>query len=120
MFYTVLHDGKIRSFSESNMEELLETAVYGGSDHWCCHRKGKLRDVVEGKAKLVIQELGDTMDEYNGKTHELDRDALLTGLKLMTSACPTRHFQNFVDDNADAETGDVFLQLAALGEIVYG
>lgn len=31
-----------------------------------------------------------------------------------------RHFGNFISENEDAETGDVFIQLALLGDIVYG
>lgn len=33
---------------------------------------------------------------------------------------PTRHFKNLANDNEDAETADVFLQLAVMGAIVYG
>ena len=33
---------------------------------------------------------------------------------------PARHFKDLATDNEDAETADVFLQLAVMGEIVYG
>lgn len=33
---------------------------------------------------------------------------------------PAHHLADFLNDNSDAETGDVFLQLLILGEIVYG
>ena len=33
---------------------------------------------------------------------------------------PKRHWHNLIQDNADAETADVFLQLAVMGEIVFG
>lgn len=32
----------------------------------------------------------------------------------------TWHWSNFVQENDDAETADVFMQLAVLGEVVYG
>jgi len=31
-----------------------------------------------------------------------------------------RHFHNFLEENDDAETGDVFIQCCLFGEIVYG
>lgn len=49
----------------------------------------------------------------------LDRGALERGLKLMAEKHP-RHWADVVGDNADAETGDVFLQLCLFGEVVYG
>jgi hypothetical protein len=33
---------------------------------------------------------------------------------------PARHFKNLATDNEDAETADVFMQLAVMGEIVFG
>jgi hypothetical protein len=33
---------------------------------------------------------------------------------------PARHFKNLATDNEDEETADVFLQLAVMGEIVFG
>jgi hypothetical protein len=30
------------------------------------------------------------------------------------------HFQNAVNGNDDAETGDVFLQLTVLGDVIFG
>ena len=33
---------------------------------------------------------------------------------------PARHFKALATDNEDAETADVFMQLAVMGEIVYG
>ena len=33
---------------------------------------------------------------------------------------PVRHFNALAMDNEDAETSDVFMQLAVMGEIVFG
>ena len=49
----------------------------------------------------------------------LDRAALERGLALMSTEQPG-HFADFVSGNEDAETGDVLLQLALLGEVVFG
>lgn len=51
--------------------------------------------------------------------HTLDREALNRGLKVMAAKYP-RHFQDFLNEDADATTGDVFVQCCLFGEIVYG
>jgi hypothetical protein len=40
-------------------------------------------------------------------------------LQLMASEYPS-HFGDFMQENEDAETGDVFLQMLCLGEVIYG
>ena len=57
----------------------------------------------------------------------LNRVTVQAGLQLMSyckdtkgKSIPARHFKNFAQDNEDAETADVFMQLSVMGEIVYG
>lgn len=49
----------------------------------------------------------------------LDWPKLREGLGVMAKKYP-RHFANWLSENDDAETGDVFLQCCVLGDIVYG
>jgi hypothetical protein len=49
----------------------------------------------------------------------LDREAVERGLKVMATKYE-RHWANFIRQNDDAITGDVFLQCCVLGELVYG
>jgi hypothetical protein len=44
---------------------------------------------------------------------------LRIGIQLMAEKA-SRHFSDWMQENDDAETGDVFLQFLILGEIVYG
>jgi hypothetical protein len=44
--------------------------------------------------------------------------AIKSGLKVMAEKYP-HHWQDFVSENDDAITGDVFLQCCLFGEIVY-
>ena len=41
------------------------------------------------------------------------------GLDLMAGE-HQRHWQDFINENDDADTADVFMQLCLFGEIVYG
>lgn len=57
---------------------------------------------VKGRAKLL-----------------LTRKKLLKGLGVMAQKYP-RHYGNWLAGQDDAETGDVFIQCALFGEIVFG
>lgn len=50
---------------------------------------------------------------------KLDKAACQRGLSIMQAKYP-RHFSDFLAENDDADTGDVFIQCALLGEIIYG
>lgn len=59
-------------------------------------------------------------DEINGaKEWSLDTRTIQAGLETMAKKYP-KHWGDFVSDNADADTGDVFLQCCLFGELVYG
>jgi hypothetical protein len=49
----------------------------------------------------------------------LDWVALQRGLQIMATKFP-HHFGNFISEDDDAETGDVFVQCAVLGDVVFG
>lgn len=75
--------------------------------HW-----SQLVPLVEGCAVVV-------KDNEDGKFHRLDREAICRGLQLMADKYP-EHFLDVVNENDDATTGDVFLQLCLFGELVFG
>ncbi len=53
------------------------------------------------------------------KVFKLDLPKLKKGLEVMAEKYP-RHFARWMEENEDAETGDVFIQCALFGEIVFG
>ena len=60
------------------------------------------------------------MNEDKPQTlYRLDRCTLEKGLHRFAKKYP-KHFGDFVQENDDAITGDVFLQTCLFGEIVYG
>ncbi len=68
----------------------------------------------EGGAVIV----GDLEDE-DAKPKRLDLDAIKKGLVTMSRDYP-RHMMDFINDNDDATTGDVFLQCCLFGDVIYG
>lgn len=57
-------------------------------------------------------------EDKDHRTYRLDLNALQQGLKSMAEKDP-HHITSILSEDADAETGDVFLQHCLFGEIVY-
>ena len=125
---------------DSRVADLLEAGFDGGASYWIGEAtlvapEGPIFDdgVTGGRSKLVAYPLSeggrveivtvdDVEDLEEGVTPEkkfINRDLIHYALGIMSTRYP-RHFATFMAENEDAETGDVLLQLAALGEIVYG
>jgi len=115
---------------------LLCTAFEGGVGYWC-----RIMDYVEPAERRAVLSPGDgrvyryadypltggaavcrLSEEHTDEEWlplVLDRAAIQRGLDLMPQVAP-EHWANFLTENEDAETGDVFVQLCLLGEVVYG
>ena len=87
------------------------------------------QDKYKSYAEIPFQ--GGEIEVYDVETGELlgvlSKVTIQTGLQLMADRkdmtgkmVPARHFKAIATDNEDAETADVFIQLAVMGEIVYG
>lgn len=72
----------------------------------------------EGGAVLI-----DDIEADEKKTYRLDLEAIQRGLKVFSSLKKGEgghHFPDWLAEEDDATTGDVFLQCCLLGEVVYG
>ena len=93
--------------------DLIVNAINGGINYWCSTCTSS-----ENFKKLKDQP--DTFTEHeDDKKHELTHSKAVEGLGLMLEKYP-QHFGNFMSENDDAETADVFIQLCLFGEVVYG
>jgi len=71
----------------------------------------------KGGALIISDaELG---EEGDGETHRLDLERISQGFEVMADKYP-RHFSNFIQENDDSDTSDVFLQCCLFGDVVYG
>lgn len=73
-----------------------------------------LRDAELPDPEDAVEEMGESLEDK----WVLDREAIARGLRLFPNH--PFHLSNWLNENEDAETGDVFVQLCVLGEIVYG
>jgi len=58
-------------------------------------------------------------DDLNPKIHILNLKKIKKGLTIMAKKYP-KHFADFLKEDYDNGTGDVFLQCCLFGEIIYG
>ena len=116
--------------SAVRMSELLCCALEGGSNYWYLIELADKNDAefmheapmkggwIEFSAMGDDGEFGDFW--FGGcNRFRLDWDSMIKGLKVMAAKYP-EHMRNFLDENDDAETGDVFLQCCLWGEVVFG
>lgn len=131
-----------------NMEDvrsLLVGALEGGSNYWMTAEKLKFpKETSEqdfkagGKFAVRDTDLSGTQywpacyvlpfiegggvvikDWEDDKTYTLNLKNVKKGLQLMAEQAP-QHFADFISENTDCDTSDVFLQFCLLGDIVYG
>lgn len=116
--------------------DLVCCAIEGGSNYWCkgiylvTPNQDTLSDSIwycspelwDGDFTISILEDTEQEDD-NGdliyKDHIVNQESFQKAFDLMAEKYPW-HLANFMNENEDAETGDVFLQLATFGDIVYG
>jgi hypothetical protein len=79
-----------------------------GYCHWC-----QLIPLVEGCA-LTLRVQDDPV-----KIHRITRECLEKGMGIFAKKYPY-HFADFINENDDADTGDVFLQCVVFGDVIYG
>lgn len=116
--------------------DLLTTAIEGGSTYWCegiyqtagftpekgkgpwyaCPEQMAAKDFV---IQVVEQE---AHDDSGNIIHIVNRDKMIKALELMGNYGTPKgfHLRDVIEENWDAETADVWLQMAAFGEVVYG
>ena len=112
------------------IQDLIITAVEGGCHYWAWFKyPDNWKDKYKSYEQIPLHD--GNIEVFDIETDELlgylNRASIKVGLQLMADckdmkgkAVPARHFKNIATDNEDAETADVFMQLAVMGEIVYG
>lgn len=114
------------ALDQQKVEDLLCCAFAGGSNYW--YNITEYINPMDAKvahphlqlpflAKCGLM-IGDIEDEDVGPWL-LNLPAIDRGLSVMADKYP-KHMKDLIEDNMDADTGDVFLQCCLFGEVVYG
>ncbi len=124
------NDCQVSIDTKKRIEDLLCGAFEGGSNYWYFIEKFNYPE-GQNKKSLGIEfahiELPfkggsltiTTPEEEDGKEYILDEQACIRGLNTMAEKYP-RHYADWLAENDDAITADVYLQCCLFGELVYG
>jgi hypothetical protein len=117
---------------EETVDSLLVSALEGGSRDWATieahvDRKGDkakgckyLSDyVLKGSGIVISNETAEGTDGPDYRKTVVNRVTVEQALQRMAKQDP-RAFQDIINDNADAITGDILLQICVLEKVVYG
>lgn len=130
---------RTHEITSERIASLLCCGIEGGIGYWACivgygllnnvsfddfNKGGKFQfpDNYYHPYELIPLFEGCTLfveDMEERTVFRLNRKAIKRGLKTMADQYP-KDFDNFLDENTDVETGDVFIQCCLLGKIVYG
>ena len=129
--------------NQEHLSDLLSVATYG--NEWpvvkafksddqkglfadCECREDKwAKALLEGKGVVVYDLYDEDAEDFDGDIkdfpasakHHITLDNVKKGLELMHDQYP-RHYADLVEEDDDLTTGDVWLQLAVFGELIYG
>lgn len=114
------------------ISDLLITAFEGGSNYWIAQIRYDQAPLEvlwresESYPRYSYYPLNPggvmsirTDDDEEQKWHRLDQEVIQRGLDLFPVKA-ARHFAEWMIENDDATTADVFLQLCLFGEVIYG
>lgn len=115
---TIKHDIPVQ-----RLTDLICVALEGGSNYWYRIEKREMLELPYWEALKVCGRIlisnHYVQNEDKKRSEWLDLYGMEQGLKTMQEKYP-RHFNDFIEHNDDAVTGDVFLQCCLFGEVLYG
>lgn len=112
------------SVKREEIFDLLVCAFEGGSNYWYLELE-PLKETSD--KKIASDRFYDNLitngfslkDNTDGAVHKVRPNAFAEALKIMHEKF-SNHFQDLKDENTDACTGDVFLQLLVFKDVIYG
>ncbi len=124
--------------ASERIHDLLTTGLEGGCDYWLATDHELIKQEskkFEGELNIQNQIMqGGTLhcfdaEEPDAKLGELNVFKVVSALQAMADGKDLKgkkndhlkwHFKNFIEENDDCETADVVIQIAVMGEIVFG
>lgn len=105
---------KYADFCDSRVQGIGAIGRFCDPD--CYFHPCQLIPLQAGCAVIISDRSGEAEEE---KTYELNREAINRGIQIMATKY-LRHFADLMNENDDADTGDVFLQCCIFGDVIYG
>jgi hypothetical protein len=100
------------------IDEFVKPENFNNSDEGDDKYRHLSYPINEGGKLIISTDEGEMNKEGNDK-HILNLESIKKGLQVMATKYPS-HFNDFMQENDDACTGDVFLQCCLFGEVIFG
>jgi hypothetical protein len=123
---------KNKTFNNQDIEDLFVTALEGGSNYWYYIKnipkeiKYQVKELKQPLAEAIAKHVIDggyiqffDVEDENELLGTVDMDKLLEAISLIKKDYPDT-WNNILDENADAQDADIFLQLAVMGDVTFG
>jgi hypothetical protein len=123
---------KNKTFTNQDIEDLFVTALEGGSNYWYYIKnipkeiKYQVKELKQPLAEAIAKHVIDggyiqffDVEDENELLGTVDMDKLLDAISLLKKNYPDT-WNNILDEDCDANCADIFLQLAVMGDIVFG
>jgi hypothetical protein len=104
------------------LRDLLCSAVEGGSNYWARFSHSQ-RTPEYDYLSVRVQEDDAHSDNKPAVDRVVTAEDLVVGLEALAKGpfpAARQHLSAFLEENDDAETADVVLQMTVFGELVYG
>ena len=122
-----------QNISLEHFEEIIVTALEGGSNYWYSLSPNDFEDNLEGKKEEPLSSrIAKTLyndPKFQMKVYDVEEDNFELGIvsqESMLKAIEIAYekynwvYEDLIQGNGDADTADALFQLATLGELVYG
>lgn len=98
----------------NRIADLLACSIEGGSNYWAAFSTphNDFYDLAHIEWELIVH------DKFTNKLYILTLQRLHNALHIMALSYPT-HLKEFLNENEDAQTGDILLQLATFNSLLY-
>lgn len=117
------------SVPDDTIANVIISGLTSGIGHWCDkaritgRKKGRTSGILDKpEYERYFRPFQDGMlvvrEAETKKEHAVDRVAILRAIAVIGEKYP-HHLSSMISDNTDAVTGDVLIQCAAFGEILY-
>lgn len=118
------------TFSEEFIEDILTTAVECNdmTASWCRQYDATgsadlAKKLFNGESVMFMYDNPEYDEDESGSTEVIQKALTMSMLREAFTLVGTKYpetLRNFAEENYDADDADVLLQLALLGEVVYG
>jgi hypothetical protein len=113
---------------KQTQEDLLVTALEGGSNYWyMLGNLSEIEGIAEGEPTairiFIAVEQGAVIPVFDMDSGELlghiTKETMHNAAAEMLANCPT-HYADIINEGWDAETADVWFQYVVMNELVFG